>query len=59
MNEDPGTERTEINNDQGAAPPGGLDTDLVQENDQVAAGPPSDARESFPGFLELFYGVLF
>jgi hypothetical protein len=59
MNEDPGTERTEIKNDQGAATPGGLNTGLVPEDDQDAAVPPGDAGESFPGFLELFYGVLF
>ncbi len=59
MNEDHGTERTEINNDQGTALPDGLNTDLVPENDQAAADLPGDAGESFPGFLELFYGVLF
>lgn len=59
MNKDPGTERKESNNDQGAGLTDGSNTDLAPANDQAAALPPGDAGESCPGFLEMFYGVLF
>jgi len=59
MNEDPGTEKTETNDDQGGQEPVSLNTDTAAENNSIAADPPGGSQESTPGFLELFYGVLF
>lgn len=58
MPEDPGTDRTVFNNGREAARPGHSDTDPT-EHTRSEAETTASGGKSPPGFLELFYGVLF
>ncbi len=62
MQEDPAkaaADKMEIIDDRGVTEPETLNTETEAEKKGILADPPGAGQESAPGFLELFYGVLF